>query len=116
MSGRSSRAGFTITELLISVVVIAIGVVGFSTAVGLVSTELWIGARDTDVSMLVADQAERLKSQPHETVQSGSRTEGSYQLVWIVEGSDPKKVTLEASFARRNGWQLSDTIVVYIRK
>jgi prepilin-type N-terminal cleavage/methylation domain-containing protein len=108
------KAGFTITELLISMVVIAIGVVGFSTAVGLVSTELWIGERDTDVSMLVADQAERLKSLEYESVHSGARSEGDYQLAWTVEGENPKKVVLEATYLRRSGSQTADTVVVFI--
>lgn len=116
MKKSKGRAGFTVTELLISVVIIAIGVVGFSTAVGLVSAELWIGERDTDVSMLVADQAEQLKSLPHEQVQSGTRTEGDYQLAWFVEGDDPKKVVLEATYTRRSGSQVADTVVIYISR
>ncbi|MGD8699860.1 MAG: prepilin-type N-terminal cleavage/methylation domain-containing protein [Gemmatimonadales bacterium] len=110
------RAGFTVTELLISVVIIAIGVVGFSTAVGLVSAELQIGERDTDVSMLVADQAERLKSVPYDSVQSGMRNEGEYELAWFVEGNNPKKVILEARYLRRSGSQVADTVVIFIRQ
>jgi prepilin-type N-terminal cleavage/methylation domain-containing protein len=108
------RAGFTLTELLISVVIIAIGVVGFSTAVGLVSAELRIGERDTDVSMLVADQAEQLKSLPYELVQSGTRSEGDYRLAWFVEGDNPKRIILEATYLRRSGSQVADTVVIYI--
>lgn len=114
MKTYDGRAGFTVTELLISVVIIAIGVVGFSTAVGLVSAELRIGERDTDVSMLVADQAEQLKSLPYESVQSGMRSEGDYELAWFVEGDNPKKVILEARYLRRSGSQMADTVVIYI--
>jgi prepilin-type N-terminal cleavage/methylation domain-containing protein len=114
MTKPKSQHGFTITELLISVVIIAIGVVGFSTAVGLVSTELWIGQRDTDVSMLVAHPAEALNALPYESVQSGARSEGDYQLAWVVQGSNPKKVVLEATYSRRSGSQVSDTVVIYI--
>ena len=108
------QRGFTLTELLISMVIIGIGVVGFSTAIGLVSAELWIGERDTDVSMLVADQAERLKALPYEAVSSGMRSEGDYQVAWMVEGENPKKVVLEATYRRRSGSQTADTLVIYI--
>lgn len=108
------QTGFTVIELLISMIIIAIGVVGFATAVGLVATELWIGNRDTRVSMAVAGQAEYLKSIPYDSVQSGSRAEGEYQLSWNVQGSNPKKVILEATYSRRRGGQLADTVVVYI--
>ncbi|UCF20839.1 MAG: prepilin-type N-terminal cleavage/methylation domain-containing protein [Gemmatimonadota bacterium] len=108
-----AEQGFTLTELLISVVIIAIGVVGFATAVGLASTELWRGQRDTELSMLVMDQAERLKALPYNLVQAGTRTEGDYVIRWVVEGADPKRVTLEALYLHRRGRPVADTIVVY---
>jgi prepilin-type N-terminal cleavage/methylation domain-containing protein len=108
------RSGFTVVELLISVIIIAIGVVGFATAVGLVSTELWIGNRDTEVSLLMADQAELLKSLPYDSVKSGTRVEGDYQLAWTVQNGNPKRVILAATYARHSGGSMADTIVVLI--
>ncbi len=116
MNRSTAQAGFTVTELLISVLIIAVGVVGFATAINLMSTELWIGQRDTEVALLFADQAERLKSTPYDSVQAGSRNAGGYQLSWDIQGSDPKKVVLEASFSRRDGGELADTVVFYIRR
>jgi prepilin-type N-terminal cleavage/methylation domain-containing protein len=114
MGKLKSQSGFTLTELLISVVIIAIGVVGFATAIGLASTELWMGLRDTEVSMLVHDQVEQLKALPYDSVASGVRDEGDYHLDWTVSGGSPKKVVLVAEYNRRNGGQRADTIVVYI--
>lgn len=110
------RSGFTLTEVLISVVIVAIGVVGFVSAVGLSTTELWIGERDTEVSLLMADQAERLKALPYDSVRAGSRDVGDYELVWDVQGGDPKEVILEATYARYGGGQAVDTIVLYIAR
>lgn len=108
------RSGFTLVEVLISVVVIAVGVVGFVSALGLATTELWIGERDTEVSLLMADQAERLKALPHDSVASGTRAVGEYELSWSVQGSDPKQVTLEATYSRHSGGEMADTIVLII--
>ncbi len=108
------RAGFTITELLISVIIVSIGVVGFASAVGLASTELWFGRRDSEVSMLVADQLEQLKASGHDAVQPGQRVEGSYRLQWSVLGSNPKKVLLVAEYPGSSGNTLRDTLVTYI--
>jgi prepilin-type N-terminal cleavage/methylation domain-containing protein len=108
------QSGFTLTELLISVVIIAIGVVGFATAVGLASTELWFGRRDTEVSMLVTDQLEQLKALPYDSVQSGTRMVGTYQLAWTVQGGNPKRVVMQALYYRHNGSLTADTVVTYI--
>lgn len=110
------RSGFTLTEVLISVVIVAIGVVGFVSAVGLSTTELWMSQRDTDVSLLMADQAERLRALPYDSVRAGSRDVGDYGLSWDVQGGDPKEVILEATYARYGGGQAADTIVLYIAK
>lgn len=109
----SRESGFTLTELLISVVIIAIGVVGFATAIGLATTELWRGQRDTELSLTVTDQAERIKAQPYDLVQSGTRVEGSYVLRWTVQGQDPKRVMLEGAYIHRRGYPIADTVVVY---
>lgn len=108
------RAGFTITELLISVIIVSIGVVGFASAVGLASTELWFGRRDSEVSMLVTDQLEQLKAMGYSAVQPGQRVEGSYRLQWSVLGSDPKKVVLVAEYPGSDGVTRRDTLVTYV--
>lgn len=114
MSRVRGSAGFSLTELLISVVIVSVGVVGFASAVGLASTELWIGGRDTEVATLVADQLERLKAEGYDAVAAGQRVEGDYQLDWDVQGSDPKKVILVASYHGHHGRLLTDTVVTYI--
>ncbi len=116
MSKLADRSGFTITELLLSVIIIAVGVVGFVSAVGLMATELRIGRRDTDVAVLLADQAEQIKSLPYDAVTTGSRGAGGYVLEWDVQGLDPKKVVLRATFSAADGGQLADTVVLYIEK
>ncbi len=108
------QSGFTLTELLISVVIIAIGVVGFASAVGLASTELWTGGRDTEVSMVTIDAAERIKATPYAAVQSDSMVVGDYQVRWDVTNGNPKTVILSTTFSRKTGEALADTILLYI--
>jgi prepilin-type N-terminal cleavage/methylation domain-containing protein len=108
------QSGFTLTELLISVVIIAIGVVGFASAVGLASTELWMGGRDTEVSMAMTDAAERIKALPYSAVQTDSMTLGQYTVRWDVQPGNPKTVILSTTYFRKTGEALADTIVVYV--
>ena len=114
MNRISGQAGFSITELLMAIIIISVGVVGFASAVGLASTELWIGRRDTEVALLVTDQLEELKSRDYAAVVPGARTVGDYQLAWDVQGTDRKKVILVATYYGSNGSVLVDTFVTYI--
>ncbi len=108
------ESGFTITELLISVVIIAIGVVGFASAVGLASTELWMGGRDTEVSMLMTEQAEKVKATPYDLVLTDSITSGPYTLKWEVQGGNPKRVVLSATIPLKEAGASADTVVFYV--
>ncbi len=108
------KTGFSLVELLISVIVISIGVVGFATAVGLMATELWFGRRDTEVSMLVTDQIEELKALGAANVTDGTRMQGEYQLSWTVQGANPTVVRMVATYRGGDGVQRADTITTYI--
>jgi len=108
--------GFTITELLISVVVIMVGVLGFASSVGVSALEMWYGERDTEVAVLAAEQLERLRAQPYDSVSAGSRTDGRYSLDWQVEGADPKRVLLFVSYPSREGSTERDTLVAYVAR
>jgi prepilin-type N-terminal cleavage/methylation domain-containing protein len=114
MKRLQTQSGFTLTELLISVIIIAIGVVGFATAVGLASTELFMGRRDTEVSLLLTEQAEQLKAMPYDSVLTDSRTEGPYTVNWDVQNGNPKEVTISVTFSLKDGRTRADTIVIYV--
>jgi prepilin-type N-terminal cleavage/methylation domain-containing protein len=114
LSKLQERNGFSITEILISIVIIAVGVIGLASAVSFAATELWYGDRDTHLSMLITDQMERLKAAGYDAVTPGQRSEAGYVLEWIVEGSAPKKVILTAGYRSRDGQARADTIVTYL--
>lgn len=108
------RSGFSITEVVVSVMIVSIGVIAFATAVGLAARDIRLGQRHTDIAMLITDQLEQLKSLPPELVQNGQRTQGDYQLTWTVVGSNPKKLTLVARYPGLKSSPRADTLVTYI--
>ena len=114
MSRLPGRAGFSLVELLISIIIISIGIVGFATAVGLMATELWFGLRDTELSMLVADQVSELKATGASNVTPGSRVEGDYQIDWTIETTEPTRMKVVATYNGHDGNQRADTIIAHI--
>ncbi|MGD8699737.1 MAG: hypothetical protein PVJ43_10630 [Gemmatimonadales bacterium] len=110
----ASPAGFSITEVIVSVFVVSIGVIAFATAVGLASKEIKLGRRHTDIAMLATDQLEQLKATPYDRVQSGQRSEGDYQLTWTVVGNNPKKIVLVVHYPGLDTSPRADTLVTYV--
>jgi Tfp pilus assembly protein PilV len=109
-----ARAGFSITEVIVSVFIVSIGVIAFATAVALASRELQRGRIDTEISLLAADQLEQLKATPHDLVLDGQRDEGNYHLAWTVSGYDAKRVTLVVTYTGPGAYPRPDTLVAYI--
>ena len=116
MTRLSDRGGFSLTELLMSIIIISVGVVGFASAVGLASTELRIGRRDTELASAVAEKLEELKATPDSALASGSETVGDFALDWVVQGTDPKKAVLQVTYLSHTGSTQVDTFVAYIPK
>lgn len=112
----TGTAGFSITEVLVSVMIVSIGVIAFATTVGLAARDIRLGQRHTDIAMLVTDQLEQLKSLPVDLVQNGQRSQGDYQLTWNVVDSDPKKVVLVVEYPGLKNTPRVDTLVAYLQR
>lgn len=114
MRRTESTEGFSLVELLISVIIISIGIVGFATAVGLMATELWFGRRDTEMSMAITDKVEELKAMGAANVTASSETVGDYQLSWTIVDTSPTKVRLVTNYYANDGSPRADTLITYI--
>lgn len=106
--------GFTLVEVMVALVLIAVGILGFLSVVGVSGRQLWVGQRDTEVSMLVRDQFERLRARGYDDLTSGERTEGNYHLSWEPDPADSSRVILIATYPRQAGGTMSDTLIAYI--
>ncbi len=115
MDQLQGKGGFSLVELMISVIIISIGMIGFATAVGLMATELWFGRRDTEISLLIADKIEELKSQGGANISDGSLSQGTYTLDWTIVSTAPTRVRMVASYPGNDGATRADTLITYIR-
>lgn len=114
MSRMLERSAFTLIELLIALVVLSIGIIGYMSTVSMSARELWLGNRDTRVALLMADQLERLRALAVAPVSPGIRTEGDYQLDWSADPADSARVILVATYPARSGVDRADTLVAYV--
>jgi type IV pilus modification protein PilV len=79
-----NRAGFTIVEVLVAVMVLAIGILGLVTTAGLVTRMIGQGQRYTEAATLANERFEILRVQRCPAVGSGSETRGAYTIAWTV--------------------------------
>lgn len=103
------------TELLVSIVVFSVGVLGLASAVGVSSTEMRLGGRDTEVALLVRDQIEKLKADGYADLTPGTRVVGPYELDWeVADDGPPARLLLTVTYPGHEGSSRTDTLVTYI--
>ncbi len=78
------RRGFTIVEVLVAVMVLAVGILGLVTTAGLVTRMIAQGQRYTRASTLASERFEILRAQRCPAVGTGTETRGAYTIAWSV--------------------------------
>ncbi len=83
----TSQRGFTIVEILVAMLVLAVGIVGLTTTAALVTRMIGQGERYSQASMMAAEQFEILRSQRCGSMASGTATRGAFTLSWTVQNA-----------------------------
>ncbi|MDH3496306.1 MAG: prepilin-type N-terminal cleavage/methylation domain-containing protein [Gemmatimonadota bacterium] len=83
---KNTRAGFTIVEVLVAVMVLTIGLLGLVTTAGLVTRMIGQGQRYTEASALANERFEVLRAQGCPAAATGAETRGAYNISWRVAG------------------------------
>ena len=83
-SGMQARDGFTIVELLVALMIFAVGMLGLAATAGSV-TRMMGGARRQVIAATVAQtRLERLRSSPCNSITSGTETTRGVTSTWTV--------------------------------
>lgn len=92
---RQGQAGFTMVELIVAIVILAVGLLGLAGTTG------WV-VRQTTMSDVVTERAmarqaamESIRAQPFDAVIDGSRTVGRFEITWQVIDSGDEFKTVE---------------------
>jgi Tfp pilus assembly protein PilV len=81
----SDSRGFTIVETTVSVMVLAVGLLGLVSVAALASRLVSEGQRSTEIAALANERIEILRAQGCPAVAGGSEARGALALTWRVE-------------------------------
>ena len=108
------RQGFTLIEVIISVLIMALLMGGLVSAGMVAGNQLRVSQTDIRVWKASSYQMEKLLAQGYTNVVSGSDTVQGFPVVWNVTGTDPKKILLVIDRTTLMGVVRPDSFVTYL--
>jgi prepilin-type N-terminal cleavage/methylation domain-containing protein len=90
------RAGFTLIEIIIAMVILTIGLLGLAGATGYMVRTVTLGDLMTERSAAFQSTIDRLQSLPYDNVTTGTDSVGVYAVSWSSadDGPQSKLVTI----------------------
>lgn len=91
-----ARAGFTLVEMIVASLVLATGLLGLGATTGFLVRQTAVAEVVTRRTAARQNVMEQLRSLPYDSVETGGRTVGGYEVGWsVTEGADAKEVEVE---------------------
>lgn len=92
----SSRAGFSMIEVIVAIVVLTIGVLGLAGTTAYIVRQITLGDLMTERSVAFQTVVDRVQATPYDQVTSGTQTIGAFDVKWeaVNDGSQNKIVTI----------------------
>ena len=88
------RAGSSLIELVMAVVVLAFGVVGLSTTTLFITHQLTLAEVTTARAAATRSAMERIRATPYDSIGPGGDTIGRMVVSWTVTATTPQTTTL----------------------
>jgi prepilin-type N-terminal cleavage/methylation domain-containing protein len=111
---RGGQAGFTLVEVLIAIIVLAIGLLGMLGATASVIRTLGESDREIAAAYYAHQRLEQLEALGCDAVSNGSEVqEGLYSLSWTVDGTvttPVRHITLTSTYPLAVGRSRTDTL------
>jgi len=92
----SGRGGFSMVEVIIAIIILAVGVLGLAGTTAFIVRQVTLGDLMTERSAAFQTVIDRLQSLPYANVTSGSDSVGIYAATWnsVDDGPQSKVVTI----------------------
>ncbi len=81
------RAGFTMVEVIIAIIILAFGLLGMAGTTALVVRQVTLADVATERTAALQSTLERLRALPFDSVNTGSDSVGIFDVDWVVMGS-----------------------------
>lgn len=90
-AGLVERGGFTLVEVVVAVVVLAVGLLGLAATTGWVVRQTTLSQVTTDRAFALQSVVENIRATPWDEVSSSTRTVGDFDVSWTVTEDPPLK-------------------------
>ena len=88
------RAGFSLIELVMAVIVLALGVVGLASTSLFITRQLTLAEVTTARAAATRSAMERIRATPYDLLGPGGDTTGAMVVSWTVRATTPQTTTL----------------------
>ena len=96
MTAAPTRAGFSLIEVIVAMVILTIGVLGMAGTTAYVVRQTTLGDLMTERAAAFQSVVDRLQALPYDSVTTGSDSVGVFAASWtaVADGSQNKIVTI----------------------
>jgi len=93
---RHSRAGFSMVEVIIAMIILTVGVLGLAGTTAFIVRQVTLSDLMTERAAAFQTVVDRLQSLPYDSVGSGSDSIGIFEATWtsVASGGQNKIVTI----------------------
>lgn len=84
---RDPRSGFSLVELVVAVIILAVGVLGLAGTTAFVVRQVAHADVVTERSAAFQTSIENIRATPYASIAPGSRTVGSFNVTWAIVDS-----------------------------
>ncbi len=111
----SGRQGFTLVEIIMSVLIFSVMMGGLMSAGLVASNQLKVGQSDVEVWEVATYQMEKLIAIGYDSIKNGNDTIQGYPVDWQINGSSPKRILMTIDRKSIHGNWTSESFETYVR-
>lgn len=94
MAVLKARAGFSLVELVVAMVILTVGLLALAAGTGFVIRSTELGRVDTARTAAVQTAIESLRARDYANLEPGEMDEGDYEIEWEIAQQEPEFIQM----------------------